>query len=1247
MKKLTLVSAFLLAGLSTQARQQDVNIKVIKQDVYEGFITTRIWLDEYAIPQVSIKDAQYTTTGATVPDSLLQNKVSDIKIALGKERKRPFAVIAVPVYTRDAAGKQLTSVTLQVNETETTRPALRTTTATASPSPLASGTWHKIAVSETGLCKVDYNFMSANMGVSGPIPSAHIRLFGSGGNMLSENNAIERPEGLGENAIWVNDGGDGSFGPGDYFVFYARGPVHWQIDSSSKQFRHTKNLYRDKGHYFVNFDQGVDGKRIQDQPQIGAANATVSSFNGVALHEDELNNPGKLGKRWWGEDFSTLQGKTNNRNYTLNLGPVSEANFRIMLGSRCPMPSSFAVSLNGQPFGSYAMPTSNRDEDDVPVSERMDEKGGAYSSSTASFDITYTPGSSDGMGYLDYIEINTRRALGFSENSFTFRDWNSVAPGNIARFELTNAGGSAQVWDVTNPYIPVRMLGSLNGSTYSFTQDASTLHEYAAMNNDAIMTPEYVGKTDNQNLAGSEQVDYIIVTHPNFLSSANTLANFHRQQSGLRVIVATTDQVYNEFSSGAQDISAIRDMARMFYKRAGADTNQMPKYLLLLGDASYDYKDRVLNNTNYVPTFESAQSMVPLLSYCNDDFFGFLDDNEHIENTQIINALDLGMGRLPVKTSGEADAVVNKILHYKSPSSLGPWRLSTTFIADDEDNAGEHMTDAEVMDTVVTNSSSIYNSTKIYQNVVPTVSTPGGKRSPNMNKSLNDQVNALGTLLLNYSGHGNTEVLAEERILTNEDYNKWKNLDRLPFMVTATCDFGRFDHPDYVSAGEQLVLKHNGGVIAGLTTTHLVFAGDNRILNKDFLSAQFQHVGDKWNTFGDAFRLGKNKTYSVSLSGSGNVLGFRKFVLMGDPALEPNFPRHFIEITGMLDGTTGEAVDSIGALGEYVLQGHVVDVNNNELSNFNGRLSFTFFDKPRIVETVTRWAKKQFETQSRIIYSNATVQNGKFSVAFIVPKDINYDYGKGKISCYAENGETDGAGANFNYTVGGFSDNPRIEANPPIVRPYIGDSLFRNGGLTGTNTSLYVVLEDETGINVSGNSVGHDLVGILDDDVANPFILNNYYETAPNTYKRGYVNFPLTGIPDGRHRLTVRAWDANNNSGEGYVDFVVGNGNAVILQNLMNYPNPFNTLTHIRFEHNHPDETMKAELFIYNTSGGLVRTMTQSFTPTGSHSNEITWDGTGDNGNLLPAGVYIYRMKISTANQIETTAHQKLVIVRY
>lgn len=1254
MKKILTAVATLLGTGITALAAPDHTFSVAKEDIHSGYVVKKVWLDHYNMPAVHLKDISYRG-GVVLPVDALPTDANKLDMQLGKDRKRPFVLIMVPAYNADPVTKeikQLSSFTAVVDEPATSEPAFSyaphaAAKATATNSVLSSGSWYKISVTGTGFFKIDYNLLNA-MGVNpANINPANIRVFGNGGKMLSENNAVPRADDLRENAVWVSDDGNGRFDQGEFVIFYGVGPVGWTKDASTATFHHIANIYDDKAYYFINFDS--PGLRIGTQTDIPQANITVNSYNDYALHEQDLFNMGGFGKQWWGEEFSSSPGKQVNNSFTFDLGNTSDsARFHIVLGSRsAAVTNTFTVSVNGNPKSNVLFDSQAGQNDDMDAILQRNADFTMQAAGNTVVGLAYHPSSTDDHGYLDYVEINTRRVLGFGGNQFSFRDLNSVGAGNKASYQVSNASSNTQVWDVTDLQVPVKMAGNLSGSTYSFVQYADTLHQFAAFNSTQLDVPAYVGKVDNQNLHGLSQKDLLIVTHPDFLDAANQIADFHHQQDNMRVAVVTTGQVYNEFSSGSQDISAIRDFARMFYKRAGNDTTEMPKYLLLVGDASYDYKNRISNNDNYVPIYESEESHYLVNSYCNDDFYGFLDDNENISGGGIANTLDIGMGRLPVNSETDALAAVNKIVHYKSTASLGPWRLQAMIVADNEDGAGPHMDDGELMSkTIEINGSNLYNETKVFLDALPTVSTPGGARCPQSNKIIDDQIYK-GVFMVNYSGHGNTSVWSAKRALTADDYNLWTNFDHLPFMVTATCDFGRFDQPSFVSAGEALVLKHNGGAIVGLTTTQLVYQYSNRVLNEAFLRAQFTHLpNNKWYRFGDAFRIGKNETYSNATTDPGTLINFRKFALLGDPALLPDFPQYRI-VTDSIKNSKSQSVDTVSALGSYVVYGSVRGDNNELLSDFNGKLSVAFYDKPTTTDVTTYYGAKSFQTQNNIIYKGkATVTNGQFSYTFITPKDINYDYGKGKLSSYADNGITDAAGADTSFVVGGYSDNPVTDNDAPIVKPYIGDSLFKDGGITGSNTLLYVSLADETGINVSGNAVGHDLTAVLDGNIQNPYVLNDYYETEANTYQRGHVYFPLNGLPVGKHTITVKAWDVNNNSGEGVVNFEVVDGSIVQVQDLINYPNPFKDVTHFFFEHNHPNEALDVEINIYNTEGQPVRKLRQSFTPSNSRSNDITWDGTSDGGAKLPAGVYVYRVNIATATGSHSSAYQKLVLLR-
>ncbi|MEI8278435.1 MAG: type IX secretion system sortase PorU [Bacteroidota bacterium] len=1261
-KRIISICFCLLFALSDANANHYENCHISGKDINNGYLVKKVWLEHFAIPQVQVSDLKYIS-GVSLPAKVQTGDPQQFKIMLGMERKRPFALVTIPVYVNgenNGEVKQLSDFAITVTEMEVTSTTLPKTSSVVG-SPLAQGTWYKIAITNTGLYKIDFNFIRDSLHIDpSTINTNHIRVFGNGGAMLSEANYDPRPDNLLENAIWVNDGGDGSFNQGDYFVFYAKGSMRWDKDSINQRFSHQINLYEDKSYYFLNFDQS-NGLRVDNQNTTLTANVNVTDFNDYAVHElDSVNlgqlNLGAFGKEWWGEMFSASYGLPSTRSFNFNLGTLTDsANFRVYLACNTTGTpnNTFTFSVNGQIRKTYTLGGSIIDEA-APVATTNspgydDFKAGGLGTGTTTVKLDFQGGEVWSTGYLNYIEINTRRLLALSDGQLPFRDWRSVGTGNIAQYHIQNANSSLQVWDVSNPQVPVKMNGSLSGSNYTFTQDAQQLHEFVTFDGSQYYTPVTAGLVTNQNIHGSPQVNFIIVTHPDFLEAANKLADYHRNTDGMSVLVATTTQIYNEFSSGSQDISAIRDMVKMFYDRA-VDSTQMPKYLLLFGAASYDYKRRATINSNFVPVYEYSESMVKVNSYSGDDFYGFLDNNEYIGNDLLLNALDVGVGRITSRNESDAMAVVDKIIHYKSPATLGPWRLSATFVGDAEDGAGPHMLDAETMSGVVNSSTgnNLYNDTKVFLDALSFVSTPGGERCPAANDVINNQI-FRGTFLMNYNGHGNTDVWSHERVLSTDDYTTWKNYDNLPFMVTATCDFGQYDNPVTISSGEKLVLQRGGGAIALLTTTSSTYESDNKHINSQFLNVQFTHKDDgTWYTFGDAIRMGKNITYKVNSTGY-VLLNYRKFALLGDPALIPDFPKYLVRTDSIRDAVSGNPVDSVSALGTYKIDGSITDAAHNVLSDFNGSLSVVMYDKPRRVTLTTKFtgAYREYELQDNIIYKGkATITNGHFSFSFVAPKDINYTMGNGKISYYADNGITDAASADTTIAVGGYSNNPVTDNDPPVVRAFMNDSLFKDGGITGSNTVLYAILNDATGINVSGNGVGHDLTAVLDGNVETPYILNDYYEAAPNTYQKGYISFPISGISDGTHTLTVKAWDVNDNSGQGSVHFVVLGGNVVQVNDLVNYPNPFSTLTHFFFEHNHPDEDLRAQINIYNTSGQLVKSIDQNFTPTGSRSNEIIWDGSDDHGTLLPGGLYVYRLLLSTQSGISGSAYQKLVLIR-
>ncbi|MET0300415.1 MAG: type IX secretion system sortase PorU, partial [Flavitalea sp.] len=937
-----------------------------------------------------------------------------------------------------------------------------------STSVLASGSWYKISVNAPGVYRIDLPFLS-RLGIpTNNLSSASFRLFGNGGGMNSENPAGSYVDDLIENPVFIQDGGDGILSGNDYILFYAPGPHHWQKDSANTGFRHIKNLYSEESFFYISF--AGNGIRIPQAQAIPGTNVNINSFNDRYFHELDTINFLSSGKDWFGEEFSNLPGKTLSLSFPLEFPGIEAGTATVnakLLARSFNTGSRFNLRINGQPLTQVDLPAVGNGIYDAFA--RVQTIAAAFTGNGNSVNLAfdYNPGGFNAQGWLDWFTVQLRRQLTMAgTQQLLFRDLNSVLPGHRGSFTINGAAAETRVWDVTDPVRPFAIATTLNGNQMNFTADCSVLREYIAFNSTGFLQPQPVGRVENQNLHGQPFADYLIITHTSLLGQAQRLASYHQQQNQLRTLVITTDQIYNEFSSGVADPSAVRDFVKMFYDRANGDSLNRPKYLLLFGDGSFDYKKRIAGNTNFVPVYESAESLAPLETYTSDDFFGFLDNDDNI-NTGGTHLLDIGIGRIPAGNDAQARAIVDKITGYHTPASLGPWRTEMTYIADDEDN-NLHLEDAETITKAVAAITPGFNQDKIYLDAYQQESGPAGSRYPLVNQAIINRMFS-GNLVWNYTGHGGARRLADEVVLDQDIINTFSNSGKLPLFITATCDFAPHDNPLVASIGENLLLRERTGAIALMTTTRLVFAYSNRIMNENYLKAALQrNSSGRYPTLGQAVRSAKNTTYT----NFSDVINNRKFTLIGDPALTIGYPVQQVRTTAVNGMPFANVPDTLKALSTYTIAGEVLSPQGALMTDFTGTVYPVIFDKVQNVTTLGNDAgsiKTAFTQQKNIIFrGKATVTNGKFNFNFVVPKDIDYKFGNGRISYYTENGATDGAGATTNIIVGGTGSGTD-DKNGPDLKPFLNDEKFIDGGATIPAPMFVLKLSDSSGINVMGS----------------------------------------------------------------------------------------------------------------------------------------------------------------------------------
>jgi hypothetical protein len=1200
---------------------------------------------------VSIKNEKSEEIGITQPfqDKKEIGTEFSVTYTIGYIQKRPYAIVQViPVRQNNGKIEKLTQFELVVNSAGSfSNAGTFQKKAFAQNSILSQGSWLKMNISQTGVYSINKQYLiDAGINIDALDPRT-IKIYGNGAGMLPQECSVARIDDLAENAIVVEGESDGVFNDNDRILFYARAQKDvWKYNAQTSRYEHQTNIYSDITSYFITYG-GITGKRIENAAPVGTANVQVNQFDRLYVHEVEKSNLIKSGRRWFGEEFN----RVNTYSFQVDMGSVKTSEpmyVRSSVAAHSYAPSTFRLTVNNGVVINHSMPSVVADFELPYASDADNNTTLAVSNGIVNVKYDYISQVLGSIGWLDYFELQTRNTLAQNNPQFTFRDARSVDPLNIAEYTIS-AGVGLNIWDVTIPGSIKKCAVSFNGTSNKFTCLADTLREFISFDGSSFITPPAPVKVSNQNLHGLPAADLFIVTHPQFLSEAQTLASFHENKSGLRVNVVTTSQIYNEFSSGVQDLTAIRDFMRMFYKRA-ASPQDLPKYLTLFGRASYDFKSRIADNTNYVPTYESVESFNPVGSYNSDDFLGLLDDNEGIWDTpeDLQNwgnkeeFLDIAIGRLPAQNNSQAQIMINKIMDYVNNPVYSDWKTKLVFVADDEDG-NIHQNQADIMaNNAITNFKN-YNVKKIFSDAFKEENTSGGARNPLAQQEIVNSVQQ-GAMIINYTGHGGEIGWASERILNTDDIQRWTNGGKLPLFVTATCEFSRFDDPSRTSAGEMVLLNANGGGIALFTTVRLVSSGSNFALNTFF----YNNIGlDSASAFnkkrlGEILRLTKNNY-------SWNDKNERNFTLLGDPAIYLAYPVNRVQTTAINTQNISQIPDTLKAFAKVTITGRVVDLYNNPVANYNGVVYPTVYDKRSLYKTVGNNAGSPpatFSMQNNVIYrGKASVINGVFSFTFVVPKDISYEIGYGKISYAADNGTTDAIGNFQNIIVGGTADSILTDNNGPEIKLFLNDEKFVYGGITSENPLLIIKLKDANGINITGRGVGRDIAMVVNNDVTKNTSLNEYYQAKIDSYQEGEVRYPMKDMPQGKNMLKTRAYDIYNNSSDAMLEFVVATSAEVALQHVLNYPNPFTTNTTFHFDHNKAGEAITVQVQIFTITGKLIKTLQTETATTGSHFDQLSWDGRDDYGDNIGKGAYIYRVKVKSQSGKSAEQLQKLVIL--
>lgn len=1090
----------------------------------------------------------------------------------------------------------------------------------AERSVLADGHWVKIRVSESGVCRMSFSELR-----SAGLDPSQVRVFGYGGAQKEQDFSKPNIDDLPQVPVYVGE---------DYILFYVQGPISWTYNGS--RFAHTRNTYSDFGYYLLSDDAG-DMLLFPEAEAVSGSPTDVTYYSYYQVQdEDSVNLIDRTGvsgggRTFYGEQFAA--GQTRTFTFSTPYANGDNSLVYIDMAANAATTSTVKAKLNNTSSKSIYI-SSIPDHYTFGVAGTI-SMNGASEEQNQRVTIQFVNSNASALAWLNYIEITTPSELVMTGSYMGIRSLVNRNTTNPVRFLLRNTTASTQIWDVTDLAAIQRMPTTMVDDQLAWVgTQADGVHEYIAVNTDGtkFVQAEVIGEVKNQNLHALSNIDYIIICPEGYEDVSEDLAKAHEAKQAITYAIVTDQQVYNEFSSGTPDATAYRWLMKMLYDRAKNGIGQQPRWLLLMGHGTFDNRKLLRNSgTSLLLTYQSKNSVNEIKAYATDDYFAYLDDNEGAIDTQ--GRMDIGVGRLPVESLDEARTTVDKLIQYIRNEQTGKWKNQLVYLADDGEN-GTHTETAEKSAELVRIKNPDFIVHKIFLDAYPQEVNASGESYPlAKNRVLNLLKN--GVLFFNYSGHGGYNAITNESILNLKDIAGMTNKNQA-FWLFATCNFAQCDAGKR-SAAETAVLNPKGGAIGILAATRTVYASQNTNLNRSVCDTLFGH-SDVFHydmTLGEAISIGKNL-----LGSDENKLAY---VLLGDPCMRLNYPTdyHVETLTEM---------DTLNALSVQHVEGRIIDEDLNTVSDFNGKVDITIYDKMQSIPTRDNDNVGgdprviAYNDYPNTIFSGATdVKDGLFNYTFMVPKDIRYNFDNGRIVYYAvtaDSLETAEAVGHFEqFIIGGTGSTVAIDTIGPEMEIYLNSPAFRNGDKTYATPRFFANLYDENGINTAGAGIGHDLMLIIDDDPKMIYSLNEYFTAANNSYQAGQVSYLMEELANGPHSLTFRAWDLLNNSTTKSLNFIVEAGLDPSIYNVTTYPNPVQQsgVVHLIVNYDQPDELIETEIYLYNTAGQMVYSHKQD----NPDAVSINLPSLG-----LNTGVYIYSVKIKSASSKYSTTSGKIIVTQ-
>lgn len=1100
--------------------------------------------------------------------------------------------------------------------------------------------WAKIEIPSEGI----YKITAADLSKYGfslnkeDIPS--IKIYGNNGKDMNDSPAMASKNFLNDVPVIVNTNADGSL---ESIVFYATGPNGFEystgpFDGYIKSYRHFINHYSKNNYYMLAWGGSKSGKRlVEAETPTGAIVNKPTQYINRVFQEEEFVNPytAGSGRQFLGRSYfsnlikQNLDGLAANdtvwyRISATHRSKTATGNFNFFDNEK-----KIGGTLSAGTTGDYGAGERGEIFASVPFTNS--------NSTESSIRIDYKSSNTSATGFLDFIEWHWKRPFSAINGAISF--FADTTLSGLTEYNMTGFGSNKYAFDVSNPTSPVLLKNiSSNPNEVKFVVNLVAKTQQQFFVSSDIKSPTLF-KADFAALRTvGEGFDVLLVTDKSLVPSAEKYKAYRESNSELKVKIVTTDQIYTEFSSGVPQVGAIRDYVAFTLLNPALD-NKTPNYLILWGDGHFDFRNIQSAVKNMVPPFESLDDRTrfdEISSSCIDDFYARVIGNDNIS--------DISLGRVTINSNEEGELIIEKLRNYETGASKDQWRTRVTIVADDGLKTNSSYNEGDLFTGQAENLSENhigkgFIQKKIYLADYVTEVLTAGRKKPTVNLDIVSTVNNQGTSVLYWIGHGNPTVWAHEGIFTKGTVPEMVNKDKLFILSAATCDFARFDMGENTSGAEDLYISKYGGAICVFAATRVVYAGENAMINNAFTSLMFKQdsLTGLYQRFGDIMK---------QLKATFNGTNDEKYFLIGDPTMRPNFPNFAVKIDTINGKSTSEGTILLKGLDKVSISGRIANYNsNNTISDFNGSVTLALYDGVNHIKVFDEDGKKyEFnKLGGALTNSSFEVKNGTFKAEFYIPKDISYSDTNATIYSFAASNDNRFAkGITSTLKLDGVNSVQSTDSKPNI-KLYMEARDFKECGTVRQNPLLIADVSDEYGINSTGIGIGHKLEAWIDDNPQSIDLTEYYYPSLTDS-KSGSIIRALPSLAAGEHRARVRVWNLFNKFNMAEICFVVKpDTSGIEISNITNYPNPAETNTIIKFNHN-LEPPFSVELNILNSVGGVVKTINKDITT--SFSVEIPWDCTDDSNNKISSGVYPYSIVLKSKSGKTATGYGISTVIK-